>query len=114
MYIFLACGENKVVKVSTAGRIMVKSSVVSQAAFFFFLQSMVFDQRSKMNSHSSKECVFPFSLSISVVLFHQGCVDVATSPSLSIPHHVQVNVDWHVKLGLTPLISEVQNHLLWS
>lgn len=33
MYIFLTCGENKVVKVSTAGIIMVKNSVVSQAAF---------------------------------------------------------------------------------
>lgn len=36
MYVFLACGESKVVKVSTAGRIMVKSSVVSQSAFLLF------------------------------------------------------------------------------
>lgn len=40
-YIFLTCGENKVVKVSTAGRIMVKSSVVSWAAFLLFTKYAV-------------------------------------------------------------------------
>lgn len=88
-YVFLACGESKVVKVSTAGRIMVKSSVVSQSAF---LQSMRFAQRSKMVI-PLRSVFSVFSLCVSTVLFLHGCVDVDTSPSLSFPHRAQLNAD---------------------